>query len=324
MRVLIFHGYLLRGTGSNIYNTSLCRALAALGHEVHICCQERHPEDVGLPEGVTVHNPDIGRTLPVYVADTYEGFDAVPFPDLGDDALGHYLRANVEAVAAVADRVRPDVALANHLVMGPAILARALGGRVPYAVKVHGSALEYTVRPHRERFLPYAREGLDGATAVLVGSRHTAESLWEVMGDPGLPDRTRLGPPGVDVERFAPASPERAAGALEGLAGRLDAGATAGWGGEPGAGTALRSLDPGARADRQLRGQADRLEGGRSPARRVAAGGRPGAPRPPVRGRVRHLSRHPARVRRRACRGRPGRAAGHRRPRPRARGRPCG
>ena len=79
---------------------------------------------------------------------------------------------------------------------------------------------------------------------MLVGSRHTAESLWEVMGDPGLPDRTRLGPPGVDVERFAPASPERAAGALEELAARLDAGATAGWGGEPGAGAALRSLDP--------------------------------------------------------------------------------
>ncbi len=244
MRVLIFHGYLLRGTGSNIYNTNLCRALVALGHEVHICCQERHPEDVGLPAGVTVHNPDIGRTLPVYVADTYEGFDAVPFAELGDEALSHYLDANVRAVAAVAERVRPDAALANHLIMGPAILARALGGRVPYAVKVHGSALEYTVRPHRDRFLPYAREGLDAAAGVLVGSRHTAESLWEVMDDPGLPGRTRLGPPGVDVHRFAPAAPDRAAAALEQLATRLDGTATAGWGGEPGAGAALRSLDP--------------------------------------------------------------------------------
>ena len=57
----------------------------------------------------------------------------------------------------------PDVALANHLVMGPVILARAVGGRVPYAVKIHGSALEYTVEPHRERFLPYALEGLGPA-----------------------------------------------------------------------------------------------------------------------------------------------------------------
>ena len=104
------------------------------------------------------------------------------------------------------------MALANHLVMGPAILARALGGAVPYAVKVHGSALEYTVRPQRERFLPYAAEGLAGAAAVLVGSRHTAESLWEVMADPALPARTRLGPPGVDVHEFRPAPAEAADG----------------------------------------------------------------------------------------------------------------
>ena len=42
MRILIFHGYLLRGTGSNIYNASLVRALARLGHEVELRCQERH------------------------------------------------------------------------------------------------------------------------------------------------------------------------------------------------------------------------------------------------------------------------------------------
>ena len=34
MRILIFHGYLLRGTGSNIYNANLAKALARLGHEV--------------------------------------------------------------------------------------------------------------------------------------------------------------------------------------------------------------------------------------------------------------------------------------------------
>ena len=34
MRILVFHGYMLRGTGSNIYTANLTRALAALGHEV--------------------------------------------------------------------------------------------------------------------------------------------------------------------------------------------------------------------------------------------------------------------------------------------------
>ena len=55
--------------------------------------------------------------------------------------------------------------------------------------------------PNPERFLPYAREGMEAARAVLVGSRHTAESLWETVDLPGLEEKTRLGPPGVDVER---------------------------------------------------------------------------------------------------------------------------
>jgi glycosyltransferase involved in cell wall biosynthesis len=244
MRVLIFHGYLLRGTGSNIYNVSLARALAELGHEVHLICQERRAEEIDLPPAVTVHNPEIGRVLPVYVADRYEDFTAVRFADLDEEGLSGYLAANVAAVRGVAGRVRPDVALANHAVMGPAILARALAGRVPYAVKIHGSALEYTVRPEPERFLPYMLEGLRGASGVLVGSRHTAESLWEVAGDPDLPGRTRLGPPGVDVDAFRPRSPEDAARGLVELAGRLEAGSDAGWGGEPGAASALRAFDP--------------------------------------------------------------------------------
>jgi glycosyltransferase involved in cell wall biosynthesis len=244
VRVLIFHGYLLRGTGSNIYNVSLARALAALGHEVHLLCQERHADELGLPAGVTVHNPDIGRVLPVYVADEYEGFDAVRFADLDDDGVERYVAANVAAVEDLATTVELDVALANHAVMGPAILARGLAGRVPYAVKIHGSALEYTVRPQPERFLAYMLEGLRGASGVLVGSRHTAESLWEVAGDPDLPSRTRLGPPGVDVEAFRPRPADEAAVALAGLADRLEAGDAAGWGGEAGASDALRAFDP--------------------------------------------------------------------------------
>src|SRR5687767_7514377 len=105
MRVLIFHGYLLRGTGSNVYNASLAPALARLGHQVDLLCQDWDADQldwvdcfVGFrngerklvnrdPEGpergsVTVHVPDIGRVLPVYVADEYEEFDAKPFPRL--------------------------------------------------------------------------------------------------------------------------------------------------------------------------------------------------------------------------------------------------
>ncbi|HMC07418.1 MAG TPA: glycosyltransferase, partial [Solirubrobacterales bacterium] len=116
--------------------------------------------------------------------------------------LAAYLDANVGAVRGVVAALGGvDAALANHLVMGPVILARA---GLEFAAKIHGSALEYTVKRHPERFLPYARDGMEAARGVLVGSRHTAESLWAALDDPDLPAKTRLGPPGVDTNLFSP------------------------------------------------------------------------------------------------------------------------
>jgi glycosyltransferase involved in cell wall biosynthesis len=228
MRFLIFHGYMLRGTGSNIYNANLARALARLGHEVHLLCQDR---DARI-EGVEIHNPDIGGLLPVYVKDPYEGFEVKAFPELTDEELDRYIGANVAAVREVAERAGGiDAALANHLVMGPAILARS--AVAPFAAKIHGSALEYTVKPH-PRFLPYAREGMEAASGILVGSRHTAESLWAAQPDvPGLREKTRLGPPGVDTERFQPA--HRPAGGAVGGTAPEEALATGRGGGSPAA-----------------------------------------------------------------------------------------
>jgi hypothetical protein len=44
VRILIWHGYLLGGTGSNVYTRALAREWSRLGHEVIVVCQERHPE----------------------------------------------------------------------------------------------------------------------------------------------------------------------------------------------------------------------------------------------------------------------------------------
>jgi glycosyltransferase involved in cell wall biosynthesis len=216
MRVLLFHGYMLRGTGSNIYNVNLARALARLGHEVHLLCQDR---EVRI-EGVEIHNPDIQGLLPVYVKDPYAGFEVKAFPELTEAELDRYIDANVAAVRDLAAATGGfDAALANHLVMGPAILARADVG--PFAAKIHGSALEYTVKPH-PRFLPYAYEGMEAASGVLVGSGHTAESLWAALPDlPDLKEKTRLGPPGVDIDEFRPSESEAGRATLVVFVGKL-------------------------------------------------------------------------------------------------------
>ena len=225
MRILIFHGYLLRGTGSNVYNAELAQALSSLGHEVHLLSQDREAESLpwvdavgtwsekGLQvrqtsgsspgEGsVTVYLPEIGELLPVFVVDHYEGFTARAFPDLSDREIDEYVDANVRAIREIIDLAgEMDAALANHLIAGPAICAEA---GLDFAIKVHGSDLSYAVIPHPERFVPLARRGVEAAEAVLVGSAFTAQALWDVMGDPDLPAKTRLAPPGVDIERFRP------------------------------------------------------------------------------------------------------------------------
>ena len=49
MRILLWHGYLLDGTGSNVYTRSLAREWSRAGHEVIVVSQEPDPDryDIG-------------------------------------------------------------------------------------------------------------------------------------------------------------------------------------------------------------------------------------------------------------------------------------
>jgi glycosyltransferase involved in cell wall biosynthesis len=221
VRVLIFHGWLLRGTGSNVYNASLARALALLGHEVHLVCQDREAPDLGAgtPGSVTIHNPEIGGLLPVFVRDTYEGFEVKTFGELTDAELDRYLELNVSAVANLVGSLGGvDAALANHLIMAPVILARA---GLRYALKVHGSDLSYTILPDLDRFRPFAEEAVAGANGILVGSGHIAQRLRLAVDDPETNAKVRLGPPGVDTDLFRPMAVEEWKGQVGELAAGL-------------------------------------------------------------------------------------------------------
>ncbi|MDP1846278.1 MAG: glycosyltransferase [Solirubrobacteraceae bacterium] len=271
MHLLVFHGYLLRGTGSNVYNARLVPALVRAGHTVDLLAQDAQADELDWvdavgrlaadgavtgvevlrePVGVTVWQPDLGGLLPVYVKDRYPGFVVKTFVECSDAEIEAYVAANVRAICAVAKRRRPDLALINHLVMGPVAAARGLPPGVPYAVKVHGSDLEYAIAVDPGRFVGAAREGIARAATLLVGSGHTARRMFELLEDPGLAARTRLGPPGVDTQAFARRAPEQARAEVRAIAdGLLAAPARADDGGtfardEHAIARALLSLDP--------------------------------------------------------------------------------
>ena len=78
----------------------------------------------------TVYRPDIGDLLPVYVADPYEGIRARTFAQCSDARDRSATSTPTWRPSASSQRwSRREIALANHLVMGPVILARALRGR---------------------------------------------------------------------------------------------------------------------------------------------------------------------------------------------------
>ncbi len=193
MRILLWHGYLLGGTGSNVYTRQLAREWSRAGHEVTVLCQEPHPEryDVG---GATVVRPDVGGLLPVFVLDRYEGYEVELLQDLTDDELTRWVEANAAAVRGL---LPADLVFCNHVLLGGAV-GRASGAT--YVVKAHGSELEYSMRgrPELER---RGAEALAGAKAVFVGSAHIRKVLEEVCGHV---DRVHEVPPGVDVEEWRP------------------------------------------------------------------------------------------------------------------------
>ena len=98
--ICILHGYLLEGSGSNLWTRSIIQSLCRDGETVHLLCQENHPElydfiatvhyyhsdgsdeiqlehDVPYSGRCIMHKPYIGDTLPVYVWDQYEEFSDV-------------------------------------------------------------------------------------------------------------------------------------------------------------------------------------------------------------------------------------------------------
>jgi glycosyltransferase involved in cell wall biosynthesis len=190
---LLWHGYLLGGTGSNVYTRALAREWSLAGHDVVVFSQDLHPEQHDLGGALHVR-PEIGPILPTFVLDRYEGVEARLLPELTPEERERFVEANAAALRA---ELPADLVFANHVLLGGPVAA-ATGA--PYAVKAHGSELEYAIRGNAD-LAAWARESLARAGAVFVGSEHIRRVLEQVVGHVGHVHEV---PPGVDVDRFRP------------------------------------------------------------------------------------------------------------------------
>jgi glycosyltransferase involved in cell wall biosynthesis len=199
MRLAVWHGYLLAGTGSNVFARELARQWAGAGHDVTVFSQDPHPEEYDVGGAATVR-PDVGGLLPTFVIDRYPGYRVVKVQDVPRAELDAWAEANA---AAIREHGPFDLVSANHVVMGGPVAAAA---GMPYTVIVHGSELEYSMRGNDE-LSAWGAEALSGARAVIVGSEHIRSALTQVVGPV---DNVQAVPPGVDVDLWVPQPREQA------------------------------------------------------------------------------------------------------------------
>jgi glycosyltransferase involved in cell wall biosynthesis len=227
--ICILHGYLLEGSGSNLWTRSIAESLCSQGHTVHLMAQENHPErypfitearvyppgapartllsrESPLPGACVLHQPVLGDTLPVYVRDRYEEFPrVVPMVDLPTAEIDAYLERNVEVLRRVVVENGITALHANHAVLMSVVaerVGRELG--IPFSVMPHGSALEFAVR-RDERFRALATGAFTAAARVFTIGEEMRQRVRDALpGVPGLEEKFSDLPLGVDTRAFEP------------------------------------------------------------------------------------------------------------------------
>lgn len=235
----ILHGYLLEGSGSNLWTQSVLRAICRAGRTVHVMCQEPHPDridfvaqmirydeegrprtlftrSVKYPGRCILHKPTIGPVLPVFVEDRYEEHDRVErMVDLSDDAIEEYVRRNVEALDRIVIDHGVTRLLANHAVLMPSVARRVATARsIPFAIMPHGSGIEYAVKKDA-RLHGMAAEAFQEARSIFVIGPEIRRRVGEVFrAVPGIRRKMTKLPLGVDTELFAPVEPDARPGSI--------------------------------------------------------------------------------------------------------------
>ncbi len=238
--ICILHGYLLEGSGSNLWTRAIIESLCREGRRVHLMAQENHPDRYPFieaaytyaPDGTrreihrgdsayagccTLHRPLLGDLLPVYVRDRYEEFPrAIPMVELGDAEIEDYLERNTRALLRIVESEGITAIHANHSVLMSTVAYRVqrLTG-VPYAVMPHGSALEFAVK-RDERFRRLAEEAMSVAGRIFVHGDEMRDRVLDAL--PALhaiTDRFSELHLGVDTDQFEPLPRDHRAASVE-------------------------------------------------------------------------------------------------------------
>ena len=145
VKILLWHGYLLGGTGSNVYTRALAREWSEAGHDVTVVS----PGAAARAATTSAARASCGRSCRTgccrcSCSTATRGSRRGCCRTSPRRSATRYVEAN----AAALRELRPaDLVFANHVLLGAPVGAAS---GLPFRVKAHGSELEYSMRGNAE------------------------------------------------------------------------------------------------------------------------------------------------------------------------------
>ncbi|WP_455221838.1 glycosyltransferase family 4 protein [Kaarinaea lacus] len=233
MKIGLFHGFNLTGSGSNEFTRYLAKAFMDQGHSVQIICREYHPEKIEyvgqlwqwkrdgncaikilnhqFEHTCTLHQIPYGDFYPVYISGKKSSDTFKEFVDLTDEELEAFKTLNHTLLMQIFSKIEIDILHANHLVMQPslAITPCKVHG-IPYIIYPHGSAIEYTVKKD-PRYQIEARQAINECQGLIIGNHEVRDRICQLYPDikNAIMEKTQIVGVGVDTQLFTPIGRDR-------------------------------------------------------------------------------------------------------------------
>ena len=228
MRIGIFHGYNLTGSGSNEFTRYLAKTFLDQGHSVHIICREYQPEKIDFvgqlwqwkrdgSHSVSIQNPSYeqlchlhqipyGEIYPVYISGKKSSKTFKAFIDLTDRELDDFIKLNHLLLTQIFSHVDIDILHANHLVMQPSLAMESCKAHnISLIIYPHGSAIEYTVKKD-PRYREEARLAIEACRGLIIGNHEVRDRICRLFPEleQKILDKTEIVGVGVDTRLFTP------------------------------------------------------------------------------------------------------------------------
>ena len=228
MKIGLYHGFNLTGSGSNEFTRYLAKTFLDQGHSVHIICREYQPEKIDYvgqlwqwkrdgscvtkivnPQNeyaCTLHQIPYGDFYPVYISGKKTSDTFKEFVDLTDEELDEFKQLNHTLLTQIFSKIDIDILHTNHLVMQPSLAIESCKTHdIPFIIYPHGSAIEYTVK-RDPRYQAEAREAILACKGLVIGNNEVRDRICQLFPDlkEAILAKTEIVGVGVDTQLFTP------------------------------------------------------------------------------------------------------------------------